>query len=77
MATPQELVAADDVRKARAQAVVVAKATAAKGPANDNDLRRIEEPPLTDEGPPDGYFEVDGQMMPYWLGPVEQRRDIA
>ncbi len=77
MATPQELMAIDDAKKAKAKAVVAAKAKVAKGPANDNDLRRIDQSPLVDEGSPDGYFEVDGQMMPYWLGPVEQRRDIA
>lgn len=77
MATPQELIAADDARKAREKAVVVAKATAARGPANDNDVRRIEEPPLLDGRPPDGYFEVDGVMEGYWLGPTEQKRDIA
>ena len=77
MATPQELVAADDARKARAQAVVVAKATAAKGPANDNDLRRIEESPLADDRPPDGYFECNGVMEAYWLGPRKEERVTA
>lgn len=59
MATPQELVAADDARKAKAKAVEVAKQAAARGPANDNAPRA-----------PDGYIDFgDGERMPYWLGP--------
>lgn len=77
MATPQELIAADDARKAREKAVVVAKATAARGPANDNDVRRIEEPPLADDRPPDGYLECDGVMQAYWLGPPKDERATA
>lgn len=77
MATPQELIAADDARKAREKAVVVAKATAARGPANDNDVRRVEEPPLADDRPPDGYFEVDGVMEGYWLGPPTPKNERA
>ncbi len=77
MATPQELIAADDARKAREKAVVVAKATAARGPANDNDVRRLDEPPLAEDRPPDGYIEFDGQMTPYWLGPQKEERATA
>jgi len=76
MATPQELIAADDARKAREKAVVVAKAKAAKGPANDNDLRKIEEPPLDTGRPPDGYLNMgDGSMMPYWLDDAARTTD--
>jgi hypothetical protein len=75
MATPQELIAADDARKAREKAVVVAKARAAKGPANDNDLRKIEEPPLDAGRPPDGYLDCGGSMMPYWLDDATRTTD--
>lgn len=77
MATPQELMAIDDAKKAQAKAVVVAKEKAAKGPANDNAIRRIEEPPLADDRPPDGYLEANGVMMPYWLGPPKDERATA
>jgi hypothetical protein len=77
MATPQELIAIDDAKKAKAKAVVVAKEKAARGPANDNGVRRIEEPPLADDRPPDGYLEANGVMMPYWLGPPKDERATA
>ena len=77
MATPQELIAIDDAKKAKAKAIVVAKKRAAKGPANDNDVRRIEEPPLADDRPPDGYLECDGVMQAYWLGPPKEERATA
>lgn len=68
MATPQELIAADDARKAREASLVVAKKAARKGPANDNDKRALSEPPLQQPGrTPDGHLDVDGVMMPYWL----------
>lgn len=57
MATPQELVAADDARQAKAKAAAEARRAAA-GPANDNAPRA-----------PDGHIMVNGVAMPYWLPP--------
>jgi len=55
MASPRELWAASQRRKAAEQAVVRAKERA-RGPANDNRPRD-----------PDGYITIDGEAMPYWL----------
>lgn len=65
MATPAEIVARWDARLRREAAVKEAKRRAA-GPANDNDPRK-----------PDGYIEVDGQKMPYWLPEDAKPRDTA
>lgn len=59
MATPRELWAADQARKASSSAVRIAKVVHARGPANDN-------APCE----PDGYLTVDGVAMPYWLPPA-------
>lgn len=55
MASPRELVAADDARKARKAAMDKAQRTM----ANDNDIAGDE---------PDGWIIVDGQPMAYWWG---------
>lgn len=67
MATPQELVARDDARKAREAAITEAKQRA-KVSANDNRPRQ-----------PDGYLDMgDGEdPMPYWLPPEAKPRDTA
>jgi len=62
MATPSEIVAAWDARLAREAAAARAKASA----ANDNSPRA-----------PDGYIEIDGQRMAYWLPHGNERRDTA
>lgn len=62
MATPAEIVARWD----KIEAMARERARARSRVANDNAPRE-----------PDGYIEIDGERVAYWLPPAAKQKDTA